>query len=91
MDYSPPGSSVHGILQERIWEWLAMPSSSIMSLSLWWSTFTQYIYAEGCHDWAPREAVRDRVVREADVVFDVTWLTSAGDKDHYDMMKQVVG
>ena len=23
MDYSPPGSSVHGILQERIVEWVA--------------------------------------------------------------------
>ena len=27
MDYSPPGSSVHGILQARIQEWVAMPSS----------------------------------------------------------------
>ena len=27
MDGSPPGSSVHGILQERILEWIAMPSS----------------------------------------------------------------
>ena len=27
MDCSPAGSSVHGILQERILEWLAMPSS----------------------------------------------------------------
>ena len=27
MDYSPPGSSVHGILQTRILEWVAMPSS----------------------------------------------------------------
>ena len=27
MDCSPPGSSVHGILQERIWEWVAMPYS----------------------------------------------------------------
>ena len=26
MDYSPPGSSVHGILQVRILEWIAMPS-----------------------------------------------------------------
>ena len=26
MDYSPPGSSVHGILQARILEWAAMPS-----------------------------------------------------------------
>jgi len=28
MDCSPPGSSVHGILQARILEWAAMPSSS---------------------------------------------------------------
>ena len=27
MGYSPPGSSVHGILQVRILEWIAMPSS----------------------------------------------------------------
>ena len=27
MDYSLPGSSVHGILQTRILEWIAIPSS----------------------------------------------------------------
>ena len=27
MDHSPPGSSVQGILQARILEWIAMPSS----------------------------------------------------------------
>ena len=27
VDYSPPGSSAHGILQARILEWVAMPSS----------------------------------------------------------------
>ena len=27
MDYNLPGSSVHGILQARILEWVAMPSS----------------------------------------------------------------
>ena len=27
MDYSSSGSSVHGILQARILEWVAMPSS----------------------------------------------------------------
>ena len=27
MDCSPPGSSIHGILQARILEWLAIPSS----------------------------------------------------------------
>ena len=27
MDCSPPGSSVHGVLQARILEWVAVPSS----------------------------------------------------------------
>ena len=27
MNYSPPGSSVHGIIQVRILEWVAVPSS----------------------------------------------------------------
>ena len=27
MDCSPPGSSVHGLLQARVPEWIAMPSS----------------------------------------------------------------
>ena len=27
MDYSPPGSSVHGILQAKIVEWVAIPFS----------------------------------------------------------------
>jgi len=27
MDHSPPGSSVHGILQARILEWVAIPFS----------------------------------------------------------------
>ena len=28
MDYSPPGSSAHGILQARILEWVAIPFST---------------------------------------------------------------
>ena len=31
-DYSPPGSSVHGILQARILEWVAMSSPRESSL-----------------------------------------------------------
>ena len=34
MDCSPPGSSVHGILQARILEWVAMPSSRGIFLTL---------------------------------------------------------
>ena len=33
MDWSPPGSSVHGIFQARILEWVAMPSSRESSQS----------------------------------------------------------
>ena len=33
VDHSPPGSSVHGILQARILEWVAMASSKGCSLS----------------------------------------------------------
>ena len=32
VDYRPPGSSVHGILQARIPEWVAMPSSRILNI-----------------------------------------------------------
>ena len=31
MNYSPPGSSVHGILQARVLEWVATPSSRASS------------------------------------------------------------
>ena len=37
MYYSPPGSSVHGILQARILEWVAMPSSRGSSLPRDWT------------------------------------------------------
>ena len=37
MDYSLPGSSVHGILQARILEWIAMPPSRESSRSRDWA------------------------------------------------------
>ena len=37
MDCSPQGSSVHGILQARILEWVAMPSSRGSSLPRHWT------------------------------------------------------
>ena len=42
VDLSPPGSSVHGILQARILEWVAVPSSreSLMSPALAGRFFT---------------------------------------------------
>ena len=35
MDRGAPDSSVHGILQARILEWVALPSSRDMSLYFW--------------------------------------------------------
>ena len=37
MDCSPPGSCVHGILQARILEWVAMPSSRGFSIPRDWT------------------------------------------------------
>ena len=47
MDCSPPGSSVHGILQARILEWVAMPASraSSQSRDRTWVSFVSY---NGC-------------------------------------------
>ena len=54
MDYSPPGSSVHGILQARILEWVAMPSSGGSS---WPSDQTQVscFGRQILYHWATRE------------------------------------
>ena len=35
VDCSPPGSSVHGILQARVLEWVAMPSPGIFPIQEW--------------------------------------------------------
>ena len=43
MDYSLPGSSVHGILQARILEWVAMPSSRGSSQP-WDRTQDSYVF-----------------------------------------------
>ena len=47
MDYSPPGSSVHGILQARLLEWGAMPPSRGSSWPRDW-THVSYV---SCIDW----------------------------------------
>ena len=39
---SPPGSSVHGILQARILEWVAMPSSRGSSQPREWTCVSYF-------------------------------------------------
>ena len=44
VDRSPPGSAVHGILQARTLEWVAMPSSRGSSQSRDWTRLTYVSY-----------------------------------------------
>ena len=58
MDCSPPGSSVHGILQARVLEWVAMPSSRVSS----WprdQTPVSHIVGRFFTIWATREDSSD--------------------------------
>ena len=54
MDCSPPGSSVHGILQARILEWVAIPSSRGSSQPRDW-TLVSGIAGRFFTIWATRE------------------------------------
>ena len=56
MDYSPPGSSVHGILHSRIQEWVAIPFSRRSSRSRNW-IWVSCISGSFFTIWATREAL----------------------------------
>ena len=43
-DCSPPGSSVHGILQARALQWVAVPVSSVW----WWKCWQRRLMSEPC-------------------------------------------
>ena len=55
MDYSPPGSSVHGILQARILKWVAMPSSRGSSWPRDWTCVSLHC-RQILYHWATGEA-----------------------------------
>ena len=56
-----PGSSVRGILQARILEWVAMPSSRGSSQPRDW-TQVSYIAGGFFTTWATREAQKDLIL-----------------------------
>ena len=60
MYHSPPGSSVHGILQARILEWVAMASSRGSSQPRDWTQVSSYLLhcKQILYHWASREAQR---------------------------------
>ena len=57
MDYSLPASSVHGILQERILEWIAIPFSRESSLSRDW-TWVCCMAGRFSTIWVTKEAIQ---------------------------------
>ena len=57
MDCNLPGSSVHGILQARITEWVAIPFSKGSSQLRDW-TWVSHIVGKFFTIWAPREAYK---------------------------------
>ena len=77
MNYSPPGSSIHGILQARIPEWVAIPFSrgspqprdqtcisSIASIffTVWATREAQYIdYDSESLAWGPRLCISNKL------------------------------
>ena len=54
MNCSPPGSSVHGILQARILEWLVISSPQGIFLTMGW-TWVSCIVGRFFTNWATRE------------------------------------
>ena len=58
MDWSPQGSSVHGILQARILEWVAIPFSKGSSQPRVW-TQVSHIAGRFFTVWATREAKKE--------------------------------
>ena len=59
MDFSPPGSSVHGILQARILQWVAISFSSGSSRPRD-KTWVSYITGIFFTNWATREVQRTK-------------------------------
>ena len=57
LNCGPPGSSVHGILQARILEWVAMPSSRGLSQSRDWTQVSR-LTGGFITVWAPRETLQ---------------------------------
>ena len=69
LDYSLPGSSVHGILQARILEWVAMPFSRgfpnlhLLCLLHWQVCSLSLVLPEKPQLWMPASKYRFRITR----------------------------
>ena len=83
MDCSPPGSSVHGILQARILEWIAMPSSRASSQPRDW-TWVSHIsggFFTTSATWEAQGKVQDSAFLTGPQVVQCCWPTGKAVKE----------
>ena len=78
IDCSPPGSSVHGILQARILEWVAMSSSRGSSQPRDWNQFS-HITGGFFTIWTTRESSASLIASSAHLlaIIDIPWHVQA--------------
>ena len=74
-DHSPPGSSVHRVLQARILEWVAMPSSGVSSSPRDW---TQVSCIAG--GFFTNRTTREALELALKLLYSVTFLMKPGSK-----------
>ena len=99
MDCSPPGSSVHGILQARILEWVAIPFSRVYSQPRDWTQvscigggfFTVWVTREAL--WATRKSCKrgdiySNIEETEKLSMEFQWKTLAPWKKSYDKPRQ---
>ena len=70
MDYSSPGSSVHGILQVRVLEWVAIPFSRGSSKPRY-QTWVSCIAGRFFTDWATGEAPVSNYTYDIETTFEL--------------------
>ena len=78
MDCNPPGSSVHGILQARILEWVAISLQLKYGKTQIWQEYTEELYKKDLHDPDNHDDVITHTQLEPDILeFKVKWALKA--------------
>ena len=80
MDYSPPGSSVHGILQARVLEWVAVLSSRASSQPRdphpeWgFIVSPKFTCSQNLRRWRYGNIVLADVIKYLEIMMDLEWI-----------------
>ena len=78
MDCNPPGSSVHGILQARILEWVAISLQLKYGKTQIWQEYREELYKKDLHDPDNHDDVITHTQLESDILeFKVKWALKA--------------